>query len=209
MIENLFSFILHVDDYLATFIQDYGYMVYLLLFLIIFMETGFVLTPFLPGDSLLFVAGTFAAKGSLDPYLLLLLLSIAAILGDTANYGVGHYFGEKVFKRFVRQEHLEKTKLFFDKHGKKTIVLARFVPIIRTFAPFLAGIGRMKYLVFLSYNIIGGIAWVALFIFSGFFFGNFTFVKENVTLITLFIIIISLIPAIREYLKHRTKKEQG
>ena len=205
MIENILGFILHVDDYLAAIIQDYGNAVYLFLFLIIFLETGFVLTPFLPGDSLLFVAGTFAAKGLLNPYFLLLSLSIAAIFGDTANYGVGHYFGEKVFKRFIRPEHLEKTKLFFHKYGKKTIVLARFVPIIRTFAPFLAGIGRMNYLTFLMFNIIGGVAWAAVFIFSGFFFGNLPLVKENLTLVSLFIIIVSLIPAIREYLRHRTK----
>ena len=143
------EFILHLDVYLATIIQSYGNFVYVLLFFIIFIETGFVLTPFLPGDSLLFISGTFASTGALNVYILFLLLSAAAILGDTVNYWIGSYFGEKVFIRFVKQEHLEKTKLFFHHHGKKTIVLARFIPIIRTFAPFVAGIGKMSYLTFL------------------------------------------------------------
>ncbi|MBI2668415.1 DedA family protein [Candidatus Woesearchaeota archaeon] len=205
MLETIIGFILHLDLYLATLIQSYGNLVYLLLFFIVFMETGFVLTPFLPGDSLLFIAGTFAATKALNVYVLFLLLSLAAILGDTVNYWVGRYFGEKVFIRFIKPERLEKTKLFFHHHGKKTIVLARFIPIIRTFAPFVAGIGKMNYLPFLSYNVLGGITWVALFVFSGFYFGNIPLVKNNLTIIVLIIILASFIPAIVEYMKHQRK----
>jgi len=205
MLKAVMEFILHLDVYLATLIQSYGNFVYVLLFFIIFIETGFVLTPFLPGDSLLFISGTFASTGALNVYILFLLLSAAAILGDTVNYWIGSYFGEKVFIRFVKQEHLEKTKLFFHHHGKKTIVLARFIPIIRTFAPFVAGIGKMSYLTFLSYNVLGGIAWVAIFVFSGFYFGNILFVKNNLTIIILIIIITSFIPAMLEYYKHKRK----
>ncbi|MBS3156958.1 DedA family protein [Candidatus Woesearchaeota archaeon] len=205
MLKAVMEFILHLDVYLATIIQSYGNFVYVLLFFIIFIETGFVLTPFLPGDSLLFISGTFASTGALNVYILFLLLSAAAILGDTVNYWIGSYFGEKVFIRFVKQEHLEKTKLFFHHHGKKTIVLARFIPIIRTFAPFVAGIGKMSYLTFLSYNVLGGIAWVAIFVFSGFYFGNILFVKNNLTIIILIIIITSFIPAMLEYYKHKRK----
>ena len=170
MFETAIEFILHLDTYLATLIQSYGSFVYLLLFVIIFMETGFVLTPFLPGDSLLFISGTFAATNTLNAYSLALLLSLAAILGDTVNYWLGHYFGERVFVRFIKSTHLEKTKLFFQRHGKKTIVLARFIPIIRTLAPFVAGIGKMNYFTFLSYNVIGGVAWGVIFFFFRFFF---------------------------------------
>ncbi|MFZ2070646.1 MAG: VTT domain-containing protein [Halobacteriota archaeon] len=203
MLETAIEFILHMDVYLATLIQSYGNFIYILLFFIIFIETGFVLTPFLPGDSLLFISGTFAATDALNVYILFLLLSIAAILGDTINYWIGHYFGEKVFIRFIKQEHLEKTKLFFHHHGKKTIVLARFIPIVRTFAPFVAGIGKMNYFTFLSYNVIGGMAWVAIFVFSGFYFGNIPFVKNNLTIIILLIIITSFILAI---LVHRFQR---
>src|SRR3989344_536942 len=166
MLEIIIKYILHLDVYLASIIQSYGNFVYVLLFFIIFMETGFVLAPFLPGDSLLFISGTFAAVGSLNVYVLFLILSIAAILGDTVNYWIGNYFGERVFRRFIRQEYLERTKSFFNHYGKKTILLARFIPIIRTFAPFLAGIGKMNYFTFLTYNTIGGIVWVAIFVFS-------------------------------------------
>ena|SRR3989338_10415920 len=205
MFETAIEFILHLDTYLATLIQSYGSFVYLLLFVIIFMETGFVLTPFLPGDSLLFISGTFAATNTLNAYSLALLLSLAAILGDTVNYWLGHYFGERVFVRFIKSTHLEKTKLFFQRHGKKTIVLARFIPIIRTLAPFVAGIGKMNYFTFLSYNVIGGIAWVVIFVFSGFYFGNIALVKNNLTVITLLIIIVSFVPALLEYFKHKRK----
>lgn len=212
MLTALIDFILHIDKYLEILIQGYGTLVYLFLFAIIFLETGLVITPFLPGDSLIFVAGAFAASGSFNIFLLFILLAIAAILGDTLNYWLGNKFGEKVFSRFIKQEHLEQTRLFFHKHGKKTIVLARFVPIIRTFAPFVAGIGKMEYKIFLSYNIIGGIAWTALFTFAGYFFGNIQIVKNNLNIVIIAIIIISFIPVISEYLKHKkdnnkTKKE--
>ena len=205
MIKDMIGFILHLDVYLAALIQSYGNLVYPLLFLIIFLETGFVLTPFLPGDSLLFISGTFAAIGALNVYLLFSLLSIAAILGDTANYWIGRHLGEKVFSKFIKREHIERTKLFFHNHGKKTIVLARFIPIIRTFAPFVAGIGKMNYFTFLIYNVVGGISWVAIFVFSGFYFGNIPLIKNNLMMIIILIVIISFIPAILEYIKHRRK----
>ncbi|MBS3168581.1 DedA family protein [Candidatus Woesearchaeota archaeon] len=206
MIKKIIDFILHIDQYLNVLIQNYGNLVYIFLFMIIFMETGFVVTPFLPGDSLLFVAGALAATGSLNVYIIFLLLSIAAILGDTVNYALGKYFGEKVFSRFIKKDHLEKTKLFFNKYGKKTIILARFIPIIRTFAPFVAGIGKMNYFTFLSYNIIGGIVWVGIFIFAGFFFGNVPIIKENLSIIIILIIIVSIIPAVIEYFKIKRSK---
>ena len=205
MIRTIIEFITHADVQLAALIQSYGNVVYALLSGVIFMETGFVLTPFLPGDSLLFISGTFAAAGVLNVYLLFLFLSLAAILGDTVNYWIGHYFGERVFAKFVKQEHLERTKLFFDRYGKKTILLARFIPIIRTFAPFVAGVGKMQYRTFLSYNIVGGVVWVALFLFAGFFFGNIPLVKENLTSIVFAIIIVSLIPVALEYVRRRKK----
>lgn len=197
------DFILHLDVYLAELIQGYGSFVYVFLSFIIFLETGFVLTPFLPGDSLLFVSGAFAGVGALNIYLLFLFFCVAAVLGDTANYWIGRYLGEKVFIRFIRQEHLEKTKSFFARYGKKTIVLARFVPIVRTFAPFVAGVGRMNYSVFLSYNVFGGISWVAIFALAGFYFGNIPFVKSNLTFIVLLIVVISFIPMIWGYSKRR------
>src|SRR3989344_1284291 len=205
MIKTIINYILHIDTYLISLIQSYGNFIYIILFFIVFLETGFVLAPFLPGDSLLFISGTFAATGYLNVYLLFLLLSVAAILGDTVNYWVGNYFGEKVFSKFINPEHIEKTKLFFHNHGKKTIILARFIPIIRTFAPFVAGVGKMKYTTFLSYNVIGGILWVGLFVFSGYFFGNITYVKENLTFIILLIIILSFIHVVWGYLKHKKK----
>jgi len=208
MIKTIIDFILHLDTYLISLVQSYGIFAYPLLFLVIFMETGFVLTPFLPGDSLIFISGTFAATGALNVYLLFLILSIAAILGDTANYWIGYFFGEKVFSRFIKKDYIKRTKLFFNKYGKKTIVIARFVPIIRTFAPFVAGIGKMKYSTFLSYNIIGGITWVGLFLFSGYFFGNISYVKNNLTLVTVLIIFISFIPVIMEYIKHRRESKK-
>ncbi|MBI2105302.1 VTT domain-containing protein [Candidatus Woesearchaeota archaeon] len=207
MIKEIINFILHIDSFFITLIQSYGNLVYLLLFFIIFLETGFVLTPFLPGDSLLFISGAFAAAGFLNVYILFFILSVAAIIGDTINYWIGNYFGERVFLKFIKKEHIERTKLFFHHHGKKTIVLARFVPIIRTFAPFVAGIGKMNYFTFLSYNIIGGVFWVALFVFLGFYFGNISYVKDNLTLIVFLVIILSLIPAFWEYIKHRRKNK--
>lgn len=205
MLINIINFILHLDTHLAALVANYGPWVYGFLFLIIFLETGLVITPFLPGDSLLFVAGAMAAVGDFNIWLLFGILITAAILGDTANYALGKYFGEKVFSKFIKKEHLEKTQKFFDKYGKKTIILARFVPIIRTFAPFLAGVGKMHYFTFLSFNIIGGLAWVTLFTFSGFFFGNLPVVKENLGFIILGIIFVSLLPILFEYLKAKKK----
>ncbi|MBM3144773.1 MAG: DedA family protein [Chloroflexi bacterium] len=200
------DFILHLDEHLSTIISQYGAWTYGILFFIIFMETGFVVTPFLPGDSLLFAAGSFAALGALSPWMLIGLLCIAAILGDTINYWIGHYIGDRAFSgniRWLKQEYLDKTQKFYEKHGGKTIILARFVPIIRTFAPFVAGVGTMSYGKFISYNIIGGIVWVNLFILMGYFFGNLPFVKKNFELVIFAIIFISLIPPVMEYFKAR------
>lgn len=208
---NFVDLFLHLDKYLSVVIENFGLWTYLLLFLVIFIETGLVVMPFLPGDSLLFAAGAFAALGSLNVVGLLLLLSVAAILGDTVNYWIGHYVGPKVFHenvRFVKREHLERTHEFYEKHGGKTIVLARFVPIIRTFAPFVAGVGSMTYKHFITYNVIGGIAWVWLFTLVGFFFGNLQVVKENFSLVILAIIALSLLPALFEFLKARLKSPE-
>lgn len=206
MLINIINFILHLDTHLASLVASYGTLVYGFLFLIIFLETGLVVTPFLPGDSLLFVAGAMAAVGDFNIWLLLSILALAAILGDTVNYSLGKYFGEKIFSKFIKKEHLEKTQKFFAKYGKKTIILARFVPIVRTFAPFVAGVGKMHYLTFLSFNVIGGLVWVALFTLSGFFFGNLPPVKENLGFIILAIIFVSLLPILFEYLKAKKEK---
>jgi membrane-associated protein len=207
LVKQLLELFLHLDKHLNAVIQDYGIWTYLILFIIIFCETGLVVTPILPGDSLLFAAGAFAALGSLDPWWLLILLSIAAVAGDTVNYWVGNYVGPKVFQqehsRFLKKEYLQKTHEFYERHGGKTIIIARFVPIIRTFAPFVAGIGRMSYSWFITYNVVGGIAWIAIFILGGFFFGNLTMVKKNFTLVILAIILISVMPGIMEYLRQR------
>lgn len=204
---NLFDFILHIDKYIGGFIQAYGPLSYLLIFLIIFLETGLVVTPFLPGDSLLFVTGAFAAQKQFSLMLILIILSFAAILGDTINYWIGNYLGEKIFleKHLIKKEYLDRTKEFYKKHGGKTIILARFVPIVRTFAPFIAGVGKMAYPTFLSFNIIGGLLWVFLFVLAGFFFGNIPLVKENLSSVILLIIIVSFIPIVVEYLKNRKK----
>jgi len=201
------DFILHIDKYLGIIIQTYGALTYFIVFLIIFLETGLVIAPFLPGDSLVFVLGAFAAKGYLNLALLFIILSLAAILGDTLNYWIGNYFGERVFakSRFFKQEYLDKTKNFYAKHGSKTIILARFVPIVRTFAPFVAGIGKMNYFKFLSFNIIGGLIWISLFLFAGFFFGEIPLIEENLTIVIFIIVGISLLPPIIEYLRCRRK----
>lgn len=205
----LIDLFLHLDKYLEILIQNYGLYVYALLFLIIFLETGFVITPFLPGDSLLFAAGTFAGINRLSVMWLFILLAAAAIIGDTANYWIGHFIGPKVFRgnRFFKREYLHKTERFYAKHGGKTIIIARFIPIIRTFAPFIAGIGSMKYPRFLSYNIIGGILWVGLFIFGGFFFGHAPLVKNNFSLVILMIILISIMPGVIEYIREKRKNQ--
>jgi membrane-associated protein len=211
VIGNLIDLFLHLDEHLSLVIQDYGTWTYLLLFLIIFMETGFVVTPFLPGDSLLFAAGTFTspALGSpLNIVALIVLLIIAAIAGDTINYWIGHYIGPKAFSgnyRFLKKEYLDRTHLFYEKHGGKTIILARFVPIIRTFAPFVAGVGKMSYSHFIAYNVIGGITWVVLFSLGGYFFGNLPFVKDNFSLVVIAIILISVMPAVVEVLRERLR----
>lgn len=206
MIKEAIDFILHVDKYIGTFISIYGSFTYLILFLIVFIETGFVFVPFLPGDSLIFITGTFAAAGALNIFVAFIIFSTAAILGDILNYFFGSYFGEKVFSRYIKPEHMDKTKEFYHKHGKKTIILARFVPIVRTVAPFVAGVGKMDYKVFISYNIIGGIVWAAIFSFAGYYFGSLQFVKNNLTLITILIIFVSFIPAFIEYFKHKRNK---
>jgi membrane-associated protein len=203
---NLISFILHIDTHLAVFLAEYGTLTYGLLFLIVICETGLVVTPFLPGDSLLFAAGAFAGKGLLDPWLLFGLLFVAAVLGDTLNFAVGHYLGDTVYNwnsRWIKREHLEKTRGFFLHHGGKTIVIARFMPIIRTFAPFVAGVGRMNYSEFLGYNVLGGFLWVSLFIWGGYFFGSIPFVEENFSVVILIIIALSILPAVIGWLKSR------
>ncbi|OGS50058.1 MAG: hypothetical protein A3J79_04610 [Elusimicrobia bacterium RIFOXYB2_FULL_62_6] len=201
---------LHLDKYLGAVIQDYGNWTYLILFLIIFCETGLVVTPILPGDSLLFAIGVFCGLGHLDIYLTLGLLSIAAILGDTVNYAVGHYIGPKVFhykdSRIFKKEYLEKTHAFYEKYGGKTIILARFVPIVRTFAPFIAGVGAMTYGKFLVYNVAGGLLWVCSITLAGFFFGNIPVVKNNFTAVILAIVFISVLPGVIEYLRHKKAK---
>ena len=213
LIKQILDFVLHLDRHLSGLIQAYGLWTYGILFLIIFLETGFVVTPFLPGDSLLFAAGTFAAAGALKLGWLLIILSAAAVLGDTANYWIGHFIGPKVFSRertrFFKKEYLDRTHRFYEKYGPETIIIARFVPIIRTFAPFVAGIGRMSYWKFISYNVIGGVGWVALFVLGGYFFGNIPIVRDHFGLVIVAIIIISMIPALIEVLRHRKAARQG
>jgi len=210
LIKTFFDIFMHLDKHLGAVIQSYGIWTYLILFLIIFCETGLVITPILPGDSLLFAAGAFAAIGALDVMWLFILLSIAAVAGDTLNYWIGSYMGPKIFHkekvRFLNREYLDRTHAFYEKHGGKTIIIARFMPIIRTFAPFVAGIGKMTYLHFISYNLVGGIIWIAAFIFGGYFFGNIPVVKRNFTLVIMAIIVLSILPGIVEYLRHRFRK---
>lgn len=209
IINTIIDFILHIDQYLNEIIQNYGAWTYALLFLIIFMETGFVVTPFLPGDSLLFAAGTFAAMGSLNVWLLWLVCFVAAVLGDTVNYWIGHKIGPRAFEsdsRFLKKEYLERTQRFYDKHGGKTIVLARFVPIVRTFAPFVAGVGTMKYPRFITYNLIGGFLWTGIFIWLGYFFGNIPFVQENFELVIVAIVLVSVVPMAIEYVRNKARK---
>jgi membrane-associated protein len=209
LIKYFLDLFLHLDQHLQVVIQNYGVWTYLLLFVIVFCETGLVVTPILPGDSLLFAAGVFAAKGALDVALLAFLLSLAAIAGDTVNYWIGNKVGPKVFYkenvRFLKKEYLDRTHEFYERHGGKTIIIARFIPIIRTFAPFVAGIGKMTYWRFLLYNITGGIAWVVLFVFGAYFFGNIPLVKENFTLVILAIIFLSILPGIIEFLRIRSR----
>ena len=211
--ELLFSgwdLIVHLDQHLAVLLQQYGPWVYLLLFAIIFCETGLVVTPFLPGDSLLFIAGALAAGGDIDVHVLALVLVAAAVLGNTVNYSVGRFIGPKVFQwedsRFFNKKALERAHAFYEKHGGKTIIITRFVPVLRTFAPFVAGIGHMTYLHFTVYNVAGALAWVLLLLYAGYWFGNVPFVKDNLTWVILGIIAVSLLPLAFEYLRHRLNK---
>jgi membrane-associated protein len=212
LLSAFIDFVLHLDVHLAEIIQRYGAHTYTVLFAVIFLETGVVVTPILPGDSLLFAAGSFAALGALSLWPLFFVCCAAAILGDTVNYSIGAYLGPKVFhyprSRFFNPEHLRKTHEFYEKYGGKTIIIARFIPIVRTFAPFVAGVGKMSYAYFLSYNVIGGILWVSVCVFAGYLFGNLPFVKKNFSLVILGIIVISLLPAVVEYLKHRAEKKR-
>ena len=197
IISFFIDFIVHLDVHLGEIISNYGAVTYAILFLIIFVETGLVFVPFLPGDSLLFVAGAFAALGSLNVFSLLILLAVAAVLGDTCNYWIGHFFGERITanpRMPVKRKHLESTQRFFERHGGKTILLARFVPVIRTFAPFVAGAGRMQYGRFLFYNVTGGVLWVAIGTVAGYFFGSIPIIKNNFTFFILGIVAVSFIP---------------
>jgi membrane-associated protein len=211
LILSLVDFVLHLDTHLYELVIQYGVWVYGLLFVIIFVETGLVIMPFLPGDSLLFAAGALAATGSLKLALLLLLLSVAAILGDTVNYWIGRQAGQRAFDgriRFLKQSHLDRTHQFFAKHGGKAVVLARFVPIVRTFAPFVAGAGAMNYQRFVFFNITGGLAWTTLLLSAGYFFGNLPFVRENFTLVVLAVIAISLLPMVVEGSQHYLRRRR-
>jgi len=210
LLKAVVEFVLHIDRHLSAIIQQFGAWTYAILFAIIFIETGLVIMPFLPGDSLLFAAGTFAALGALDVRLLIALLAVAAVIGDTVNYWIGHRIGEKAFSRedarFFKKEYLDRTHAFYEKHGGKTIIIARFVPIIRTFAPFVAGIGKMSYGRFLSFNVIGGVGWVVLLVGTGYFFGNIPFIRKNFSIAILAIILISTVPIAVEYFRHRKNK---
>ena len=207
IINTLLDLFLHLDKNMGVVIQSYGTWTYLILFAIVFAETGFVIIPFLPGDSLLFVAGAFAASGALSLQLVVISLSVAAILGDTLNYQIGHYIGPSVFKknnsRFLNKEHLKQTEQFYLKHGGMTIIIARFIPVIRTFAPFVAGVGAMSYWRFLAYNVIGGLAWVVTVVCGGYFFGNLPIVKDNFTLVIFAIIFLSILPGIIGFIRRK------
>jgi membrane-associated protein len=207
LIAQLVDIFLHLDNYLGTFLNDYGLWVYALLFVIIFAETGFVVTPFLPGDSLLFVAGTLAAGSGLDVQWLIPLLIAASFGGDNTNYWIGHHLGPRVFRhtdsRLLNREYLDRTRDFYNRHGGKTILLARFLPILRTFAPFVAGVGHMPYSRFLAFSFAGSVLWIGLFVLAGYFFGHLPVVRKNLTLVMLVIIVISILPGAIAWLRHR------
>jgi membrane-associated protein len=207
LLATFIDIVLHLDKHLQVLIQNYGVWIYAILFLIIFCETGFVVTPFLPGDSLLFVAGALAATGNMHVHTLFLILVAASFLGDNTNYWIGRFFGPKVFSRegslLLNPKHLERTQGFYDRHGGKTVVIARFVPIVRTFAPFVAGIGRMVYPRFVMFAIIGALLWIGSLVYAGYFFGNIPWVKNNLSLVIIGIVILSILPGIIEYLRHK------
>lgn len=208
---KILDLFLHIDKNLAVAVTQYGHFIYGLLFLVVFMETGFVVTPFLPGDSLLFAAGALAAAKYLNIWILYVLFLIAAIVGDTVNYWIGHKIGPRISKdesRFIKKEYFDKAQEFYEKHGNKAIVLARFIPIVRTFAPFVAGFARMNYSQFALYNVLGGILWVSSFLWFGFLFGNIPVVQENFHYLVLGIIALSLLPVVIEFYKHwKSSKE--
>lgn len=211
LLKTIVDFVLHIDSHLVELVARYGAMLVPILFIIVFCETGLVVTPFLPGDSLLFAAGALAAvdtSGSLNILVLWVVLSVAAILGDSVNYAIGKRIGKGVFKpgnRILKLEYLERTEEFYEKHGNKTIILARFVPIVRTFAPFVAGVGNMDYKRFITYNFVGGLLWVTIFLAAGYLFGNVPFIKENFSLVTIGIILVSVVPMVLEVLKERSR----
>jgi membrane-associated protein len=209
---GLINFVLHIDKYISVIIQNSGNWTYMILLIIIFCETGLVVTPFLPGDSLLFAAGAFASNGLLDIKVLFLAFIIAAFLGDTVNYQIGHYIGPKAFKsnsKLLKKEYLDRAHRFYEKHGGKTIIIARFMPIIRTFAPFVAGIGNMGYSKFITYNLTGSALWVSLVVFAGYFFGNIPFIKNNFSIVVYVIIFISVLPGIIGLLRGTRVKENA
>jgi membrane-associated protein len=212
MISTFIYSLLALDDSVATLAAQYGHWIYAILFLVIFAETGLVVFPFLPGDSILFIAGTVVATADLNVHVLVVALSAAAIIGDSVNYAVGHYIGPKVYhrpdSRWFRKKHLERTQAFYDRYGGVTIIIARFVPIIRTFAPFLAGVAEMSYHRFLAYNVIGGVAWITSLTYAGYLFGNIPWVKHNLTYIVVGIVIVSLVPAIVTYLRERRSRSR-
>jgi membrane-associated protein len=210
---SVWDLLVHLDRHLAVVLQDYGPWIYLLLFAIIFCETGLVVTPFLPGDSLLFIAGTLGAAGGMDVHLLALLLTIAAVLGNTVNYSIGHFLGPKVFQwessRLLNRKALERAHAFYEKHGGKTIIITRFVPILRTFAPFVAGVARMTYVRFTAYNLAGALAWVLSLLYAGYWFGNVAFVRQNLSAVIFGIIGLSLLPLVVEYLRYRLRRARA
>jgi membrane-associated protein len=211
-IRHILDIFLHLDSYLQQIITQFGVWTYVLLFIVIFAETGFVVTPFLPGDSLIFAAGAFASQGSLSLFGLWVILVAAAVLGDTINYWIGHFIGARAYTgevKWIKKEYMERTHAFFQKHGGKTIFLARFVPIIRTFAPFVAGVGEMEYSYFLTYNVAGGITWVSVFLLVGYFFGTIPVIQRNFELVIVAILVISVAPILWEVLKSRAQKQRA
>jgi len=211
LLTNLIGIFLHLDQFLGDIIAQYGTLTYVILFVVIFCETGLVVTPFLPGDSLIFAAGTFAAMGKFNPWILFFMLVIAAVGGDAVNYWIGHKIGPRAYTgeiKLIKKEYIDRTHTFFQKHGGKTIFLARFVPIVRTFAPFVAGVGEMSYSYFFRFNVIGGISWVSIFLVLGYFFGTMEVVQQNFELVIIAIVLISIVPMLVEWLKSRQEKKQ-